>query len=258
VVEDGEERYFPVGVAGSASGEASYGVRGEADFIGVLGLAEGEVVSQKVPGVTEPYGMGVWAQGNTVGLRAVGNLDDPDAWAADFYGSVEVGGSLLVEGTKMFRIDHPLDPECKYLMHACVESAERQNLYSGTVELDGNGEATVQLPDWLPALNADIRYQLTSVGAPAPSLHVSAELDDSARFAISGGPPDGKVSWQVSGVRQDAFARANTFEVEVSKAEAEVGKLVHPAAHGQSEDRGLDYEMLQFARGLQRRRAGRR
>lgn len=242
----GVERHDPVGVAGSARGEVSYGVRGEADHVGVFGRAESELGSRKARGLTEPTGIGVWAQGSWTGLCAVAD----GSWAGQFLGDVMVNGDLFASGTKTFRIDHPLDPERKYLMHACVESAERLNLYSGTVQLDSDGEARVQLPDWLPAVNGDIRYQLTSIGAPAPSLHVSDEIDDSAQFAIAGGPPTGTVSWQVSGVRQDAHARANAFEVEVAKREAEVGKFVHPAAHGVTEGRGLSYGVQPLARGM--------
>jgi hypothetical protein len=240
----GVERHDPVGVEGSARGEVSYGVRGEADHIGVFGRAESELASRKVMGLTEPTGIGVWAQGSWAGLCAVAD----GSCAGQFVGDVVVNGDLFASGTKTFRIDHPLDPERKYLTHACVESAERLNVYSGTVQLDADGEARVQLPDWLPAMNADIRYQLTSIGAPAPSLHVSNEIGDSARFAIAGGPPRGKVSWQVSGVRQDPHARANAFEVELVKREAEVGRFVDPAAYGLPEERGLNYGMRQLAR----------
>ena len=44
--------------------------------------------------------------------------------AASFHGEVSIFGDLLVTGTKNFRIDHPLDPENKYLLHAAIESSE--------------------------------------------------------------------------------------------------------------------------------------
>jgi hypothetical protein len=243
--EDITAVHFPVGAAGSARGLDSHGVWGAADHVGVLGVGSSELVSRKVKGLTEPLGIGVWAQGNRLGLLAI--ADGPEAGAGGFMGDVDVTGDLSVSGTKLFRIDHPLDPEAKYLLHACVESAERLNVYSGTVRLDGEGQASVELPDWFTALNGDVRYQLTPIGAPAPSLHVSEEIDDSGRFGIAGGPPRTKVSWQVSGVRQDAHARANPFEVEVAKPEAVSGKLVHPSAHGFSEERGIDYKAREVA-----------
>ena len=39
----------------------------------------------------------------------------------------------LYKGGGGFRVDHPLDPENKYLSHSFVESPEMMNVYSGTV-----------------------------------------------------------------------------------------------------------------------------
>jgi hypothetical protein len=51
---------------------------------------------------------------------------------------------------------------------------------------DANGEATVELPHWFEALNKDFRYQLTSIGAPAPNLYIPGEIQQH-RFRIAGG-----------------------------------------------------------------------
>jgi hypothetical protein len=45
------------------------------------------------------------------------------------------------------------------------------------------------------------------------------------------------VSWQVSGVRQDAWARANPVIVEEDKSADDRGRFVHPGAHGHPADR---------------------
>jgi len=74
----------------------------------------------------------------------------------------------------------------------------------------------VQLPEWFDVLNRDFRYQLTSIGSPAPGLHVSSEIDRRA-FRIAGGAANGKVSWQVTGIRQDKWANANRVQVERRK-----------------------------------------
>lgn len=58
------------------------------------------------------------------------------------------------------------------------------------------------------------------------------------RFSIAGGTPGLEVSWQVTGIRQDAFANANRVPVEVDKAEAARGTYLHPAAFGQPNERG--------------------
>ncbi len=65
-------------------------------------------------------------------------------------------------------------------------------------------------------LNREFRYQLTPIGAPAPSLFVAEMIGDN-RFKIAGGPAGLLVSWQVTGVRKDTWAQANRIQVEESK-----------------------------------------
>src|ERR1044072_7708781 len=77
--------------------------------------------------------------------------------------TVSIPGNLKVTGSKNFRIDHPLDPENRYLYHAAIESAEVLNLYTGNVITDKKGQAIVTLPDWFEAINQDFRYQLTEI-----------------------------------------------------------------------------------------------
>jgi hypothetical protein len=108
-----------------------------------------------------------------------------------------------------------------------VESPDMMNVYNGTVTLDDNGQATVELPDWFGALNRDYRYQLTAIGSPGPELHISREVKD-GKFSIAGGKAEQKVSWQVSGIRQDAWANANRIPVEVDKPEKDQGRYLHP------------------------------
>src|SRR6202023_673525 len=86
-------------------------------------------------------------------------------YAGYFAGNANVTGNLSVGGTLSkaagsFKIDHPLDPENKYLYHSFVESPDMMNIYNGNVVLDANGQAIVQMPDWFEALNQDFRYQL--------------------------------------------------------------------------------------------------
>ena len=109
-----------------------------------------------------------------------------------------------MSGSKNFKIDHPLDPVNKYLYHTSVESPDMMDIYNGNATLDAKGEAWVELPDWFEALNKDFRYSLTPIGAPGPNLYIAKEISDN-RFKIAGGAAGMKVSWQVTGVRQDAF-----------------------------------------------------
>ena len=127
------------------------------------------------------------------------------------------------------KIDHPLDPENRYLAHSFVEPPDMKNVYDGVVELDGDGTATVEMPEWFEVLNRDFRYQLTALGAPAPDLHISAEVRD-RRFSIAGGAPGQRVSWQLTGIRQDAWAEANRIQVESDKPQDERGTYLYPKA----------------------------
>jgi hypothetical protein len=145
-------------------------------------------------------------------------------------GNLNVTGAITA-GVKDFKIDHPLDPTNKYLYHSSVESSEMMNIYTGNAILDNSGEAVVSLPKWFEALNRDFRYQLTAVGYAAPNLHVAQEIANH-QFSIGGGTPGMKVSWQVTGVRHDAYAKTHPLAVEVKKSAKERGHYLHPDAFG--------------------------
>ncbi|GAA4371596.1 hypothetical protein [Hymenobacter koreensis] len=153
-------------------------------------------------------------------------------------GSVQVVGNLS-KGGGSFKIDHPLDPENKYLYHSFVESPDMLNVYNGNVTLDARGEAEVLLPEWFEALNRDFRYQLTPIGAPGPNLYVGAEVQGN-RFRIAGGAPGGRVSWQVTGIRHDKFAEQNRIPVEEAKEPADRGRYLHPAAFGRPASQAVE------------------
>jgi len=106
--------------------------------------------------------------------------------SAYFSNDVTIIGNLQTAGSKNFRIDHPLDPTNKYLIHAAIESSEVLNQYSGNLVLDGKGEGLVEFPKWFAVINEDFRYQLTAIGAPGPNLHIATEME-AGGFTIAGG-----------------------------------------------------------------------
>jgi hypothetical protein len=161
-------------------------------------------------------------------------------YAAQFVGNVMVNG-YLQKAAGSFKIDHPLDPENQYLYHSFVESPDMMNVYNGNVVLGADGTAWVELPEWFEALNRDYRYQLTPIGGPGPNLYIAQEVQGN-RFQIAGGAPGLKVSWQVTGIRQDAYAEAHRIPVEEDKPAEERGTYLHPQEHGQPEARGLAYK----------------
>jgi hypothetical protein len=137
----------------------------------------------------------------------------------------------LSKSAGSFKIDHPLDPTNKYLYHSFVESPDMLNIYNGIVTLNEQGDAIVEMPDWFEALNRDYRYQLTCLGQYAPVF--IAEKIKEGRFKISGGQLGQEISWQVTGIRQDAYAKAHPIPVEELKGEDEKGKYLHPELFGE-------------------------
>ncbi len=146
-------------------------------------------------------------------------------YAGYFTGQVYVSGYLWKSGGG-FLIDHPLDPANRYLYHSFVESPEMKNVYDGVATLDANGEAVVAMPDYFQAENAEYRYQLTPIGRFAP-VYVADEISNN-QFKIAGGAPGQRISWQVTGVRMDSYAKGHPFVAEVDKAAGERGKYLHP------------------------------
>jgi len=169
-----------------------------------------------------------------------------NGYAGHFLGKVKITGNLE-KPAGQFKIDHPLDPENKYLQHSFVESPDMMNVYNGNAPLDEKGEAWVDLPDWFEVLNRDFRYQLTCIGGFAP-VYIAQEISEN-RFKIAGGFSGMKVSWQVTGIRQDVYAKAHPIKVEEEKTPEEQGYYLYPELYGQPEDKGIEWarnpEMMQ-------------
>ncbi len=251
----------------STSGAAVYGTNATFGNVGALASAHGAFGFS-------PSGYGVYGNSNSSygvygvsgssdGVHAtnsngnVGSLGTPSngvygssssgygvfgisssGWAGYFMGPVTVTG-WLTKPAGSFKIDHPLDPEHKVLYHSFVESPDMMNIYNGTVAVEDDGTAVITLPEWFEALNRDFRYQLTCVGGFAP-VYVAQEIAAS-RFTIAGGRPGMKVSWQVTGIRHDAYANAHRIPVEEDKTAIEQGSYLHPDAFGQPEERGVEW-----------------
>jgi hypothetical protein len=217
-----EDDPIPCGVLGETSQ-----INEEGGSYGVMGRGNGSLCVG-VGAVSDQY----------VGLsaRCLDSVNNPDAdWlhAGLFQGNVAVAGELWAYA-KNCKADHPLDPANKFLVHACVESSERLNIYRGSAVLNSRGEATVRLPKWAEAFNGEFEYQLTPIGGSAPDLHIAEPIND-GRFRIAGGRAGQRVSWQVSGVRADAYARAHPLRVEVPKRAADRGTYLNPIEHGKSD-----------------------
>jgi hypothetical protein len=218
------------GVQGSGN-PGVYGSTTSQYGAGVSGLAYGTSGHGVVGGITQDSGTAAGIYGSSAG---------PTSFAGYFEGKVSVTGSLS-KGGGAFRIDHPLDPSNKVLQHSFVESPDMLNIYNGVVVADGSGEATVRLPEWFMALNGNFRYGLTPIGEFAP-VFVRSKVSD-GRFVIGGAKAGQEVSWQVTGIRRDAWANANRIEVEFDKPAEQRGRYLHPIEHGQPRAMGVDHAM---------------
>jgi len=216
------------GVRGSST--AGVGVFGSSfESVGVHGLGQAGGADGVRGTATGNNGNGVHGIANN-GSGAYGVYgESTSGYAGYFSGNLRVIGTLS-KSSGSFIIDHPLDPANKYLSHSFVESPDMKNVYDGIAVLDADGRADVELPHWFQALNRDFRYQLTCIGAFAP-VYVAEEMHDN-RFQIAGGTPGQRISWLVTGIRQDAYANAHRIVVEENKPAEEVGHYLHPVELG--------------------------
>ena len=227
------------GFAKNNTSDISSGIMGQSSSTGsnfnegVFGLGSGGSVSNF--GV---YGVGMGGAGSFYSFGIYGD-DEGSAssnYAGYFYGNVKVVGTLSKSGGS-FKIDHPQDPTNRYLAHSFVESPDMMNVYNGNVRTDGSGFAVVELPSYFEVLNIDFRYQLTVIGEFAQAI-IKEEISGN-QFTIQTDKPNVKVSWQVTGIRNDVWAQENRIQVEVIKESHEKGRYMHPELYGKSKDMGL-------------------
>lgn len=234
------EAVFQVNASGSGPtigvmGTGGYGVFGSSETgSGTVGISPS---GQGVSGASITGSGVVGSTASGVAIFGVGG----GGLAGRFNGNVLITGSLS-KGGGSFKIDHPLDPENRYLYHSFVESPDMKNVYDGVAQLDGNGEATIELPEWFETLNRDFRYLLTPIGQPAPGLYIGQKISQN-RFRIAGGQPGMEVSWQVTGIRQDPWAKQNRIPVEEDKPARERGYYLYPELYGQPETLGVDHAL---------------
>lgn len=238
---NGAAAYGVWGTSSSGSGVVgdgkTWGVRGAGATIGVYGVQPGSGNYGEVGGATSGVNaVAKSSQGN--GIRGTANLGaaafgvwgmSTTGYAGYFSGKVNVTGELTAPSSA-FRIDHPDDPENRYLQHSFVGADERLSIYTGNTTTDASGRATVRLPAYAEGLSGDFRYHLTVIGTFAQAI-VEQRVRD-GRFVIRTSEPGVDVSWQVTGVRRDAFARRNPFRAEPAKRGLERGSLVRPGDLG--------------------------
>ncbi len=261
VTHSNNSPYPEAGVYGAADEAGNYGVlaynystAGQGLWAETVGTAFSQNAgSDAVHGIAHSNaGSGVAGFNDAAGGIAVygQELAGGGSYAGRFDGNVWVNGNLSKNGGS-FKIDHPLDPSNKYLYHSFVESPDMKNIYDGVAVLDANGEAVVTMPEWFDALNRDFRYQLTCIGGFAP-VYISEEVANN-HFKVSGGQAGMKVSWQVTGTRQDAWANAHRIPVEEIKPNDERGTYLHPELFGAPETSAVGWGRYRFANNTRQR-----
>jgi hypothetical protein len=228
-----------------------YGVYGEStssNGVGVAGLAD------------NADGAGAAFYNDSTG-DALFVYEQSGGDAAFLEGNVDVDGNLSKAGGS-FKIDHPLDPANKYLYHSFVESPDMKNIYDGVATLNANGEATIEMPEWFGVLNRDFRYQLTCIGGFAP-VYIADELANN-QFKIGGGRAGMRISWQITGIRQDAWANAHRIPVEQEKEAKLKGFYLHPELYGAPAEKQIQWarhpemmkKLLQSREQMNKKQAG--
>ena len=159
---------------------------------------------------------------------------------------VYANGDSGASGTKSFRIDHPADPENKYLLHYSSESPFPQNFYNGNIVTDSTGYAWVELPDYFAEINTNFKYILTVVDESDSNDFIWAKVVQKIRnnrFRIRTHKPNVEVSWEVKADRNDARIQFRRPVDVQEKTGPERGKYQNPEYYGKPESMGMDYEL---------------
>lgn len=74
------------------------------------------------------------------------------------------------------------------------------------------------------------------------------------RFTVKTDAPGVEVSWQVTGIRQDAYANKHRIPVDEEKSEQERGYYLHPDVFNQAEEKGIEWarhpQVMQHMKGM--------
>ncbi|MCH2194270.1 hypothetical protein [Kordia sp.] len=223
------------GVYGFNFGGTGSGVYGQTDTAGGTG----------VYGLSQSSGYGIHGENTGSGSGIYGLTSHTGSYGVVgentgvSNNAIHANGNLSASGTKTFKIDHPLDPENRYLKHFSIESNEILNVYRGIATFDANGKAIITMPEYYEAINKNPSYQLTPIGASMSGLFIERELTGGS-FVIGGGISGKKVSWQLTAERNDPYLKQNPKEriVEADKGENR-GKYLMPDLYNQGKSKEI-------------------
>ncbi len=163
-----------------------------------------------------------------VGVHGSSYLGGYAGW---FDGDVYVNG-VLSALNKQFKIDDPLDPAHKYLVHSSVESSDMLNLQrqhqDRRARLRHGHDAAL-----VPGVEPQFRYQLTIVGTRGWNARVVKEIEHN-RFTIQTDQPNVKPK---TGADQGKYLQPELYGKPQSKAIGEAPSSKAPAALRTKTDR---------------------
>jgi hypothetical protein len=219
------------GVQGFSTSTGGAGVVGHGALDGVAGVA------------TSVGGAGVFGSNGGIANAQAGYFAGDVRVTGNLVGDVHVTGNLTVAGSvtaaaKDFKIDDPADPANKFLIHTSVESPQAENVYNGNLTTDSRGYTTVRLPSYFDAENIDPRFQLTVIGSFARAIVWKRERED--EFVVRTDRPRVSVSWQVTAIRNDPYARSQRRPAEQPKPAAERGRYLYPRGYGKPARMAID------------------
>jgi hypothetical protein len=222
-----------VGLRGLANTDSGTGVVGRGPGIGVWGYSDSPASAPKEavrgestygPGVygKSTYHAGVYSEGGgtnialfgitQTGTAVAGQATHPSGYAAQFFGNVNILGSLTVSGSfpKSAGVPHP-DGSVRRMY--CLEGPESLFEDVGTALLV-NGQADVRIdPDFAAVLTADAYSVFLQAEGPSEGLYVERKTPNSFRVREQrNGTSDIPFSYRVVGKRKDLGGKVQRME----------------------------------------------
>jgi hypothetical protein len=115
---------------------------------------------------------------------------------------------------KTFIIDHPDDPQNKYLVHACLEGPEAGVFYRGKGTIQNNRSVVITLPQYVRKLAYDFTLQLTPIRtSPTKPSQLTSSKVINGLFTVYGA--NGSFFWLV-------YAKRHSIEAEMPKSTTKV------------------------------------
>jgi len=116
-------------------------------------------------------------------------------------------------GPKTFIVDHPDDPENKYLIHSCLEGPEAGVFYRGSGEITNNKCVIIDLPAYVNNLSFDVTINVSPIYDGHLKMYNFTELEGNS-FTVYG--ENGRFNWLAIGKRNDILIEPEKEQMNLS------------------------------------------